>query len=87
MKNICYLENKKGFLSILGLLFSLAIICFVMYLMMKTYFGKTAVSAGSETESAPVAGVQTYRSAINKTNKALDETEKKRASELKEALE
>ncbi|MCX5708446.1 MAG: hypothetical protein NTY14_05695 [Candidatus Omnitrophica bacterium] len=81
-----YPGNEKGFFSLIGMIVSLALICFFVYYMMNNYFkaqvsvpDESGLSSGSESSSV------NYQSIISNTRNKVEEINKKSMDSLKQA--
>jgi hypothetical protein len=82
-----YPGNEKGFFSLIGMVVTLALICFFVYYMMNTYF-KTAVSsvpAESGLSSGSENSGANYQSIISNTRNKVEDINKKSMDSLKQA--
>ena len=82
---IKYLGQEKGFISLLGLLLSLAITCFLFYILFNVYFRVPATreNPGNDTFSqAASIPVSDYKSIVNTTKSKLQDINKKEQERL-----
>ena len=61
-----YFRNKRGFLTLLGLIFTLAIILFLCYFMFNVYFKRSSISTNT---SNPQTIIDTTRGKIREIEK------------------
>jgi hypothetical protein len=80
-----YPANEKGFLSLIGMLVTLALICFFVYYMMNNYFKATvSVPAQSGLSSGSENGVANYQSIVTNTRDKVETINKKSLDQLKQ---
>ena len=80
MKDAWIKRNNSGFLSLLSLVFTLAIICIISYLAVKVYFKKPLADKGTEGfVSAPVVVTPAnYKAVMSDTINQVEDINKKR---------
>jgi len=90
---IKYLSQERGFLSLLGMVLTLSIICFLAYLLLNTYFkmplaGQKAVNAGiyPDIGLSTGSGVSGYRSIVNNTRGTLDSINKQHEKQIDDLM-
>jgi hypothetical protein len=83
-----YLKEKRGQISLLGLVITLAIICFLAYVLFNAYFkmpsaggkiGKSVIMPEVATPSVP------YHSIVNDTRSTLQRIEREHQKQLDSA--
>ncbi len=83
-----FLKNEKGFLSLLGLLFTLAIILFVCYIMINTYLRKPISDKSTEKViSEQNIDTSSYQSIVDTTRKRVQDIEKQAEERQNQLLE
>jgi hypothetical protein len=80
-----YLPDEKGFVSLIGMLVALALICFFVYYMMNTYF-KAQVSLPEQAgvSAGPGNTGANYQSIITNTREKVETINKKSMDSLKQ---
>lgn len=83
MKNDWIRKNNSGFLGLLSLVFTLAIICFISYLTFKVYFKKPIAGEwAGESSSVQGAPPSNYQSVLSSTRNKIEGINKKHLNEL-----
>ncbi len=83
MRNLWIKGNNFGFLTLLSLVFTLAIICIISYLSVKVYFKKPLPDEDKEGSfSVPVVTPSNYKAVMNATINKIGDINKQRFNEL-----
>jgi hypothetical protein len=70
-------DSQKGFASILGLLFALAIIFFIFYLIFNTYFQQSCINKSDQKAvSEPGINTANYGTILDTTRSKIKDIEK-----------
>lgn len=80
-----YLRDKRGFLTLLGLIFTLAIICWLFYILMNTYFKRLPTNKSLQGQGVDLSGqgidATNYQSVTDSTRKKIEDINKQRLKE------
>ena len=86
-------RNEKGFLSLIGMVLTLAIVCYFFYILINGYFKgsipalRTAnVGMGSGGEVSTGIDTSGYRSIVNSTRNTLNSVEEQHQGQINEWL-
>ncbi len=83
MTNDWIKKDNSGFLGLLSLVFTLAIICFISYFAFKVYFKKPIVGEwAGESLSVQGAPPSNYQSVLSSTRNKIEDINKKHLEEL-----
>jgi len=79
----CYVKGNKGFLTLLGLVFALAIICWFAYFALNVYF-KQPSSEINIDNALPASGVSTFyrQTIVDTTRKKIENITEQHIKEL-----
>ena len=78
-----YLRDQKGFLSLISMLVTLAIICFCVYYMMKNYFSpQIAGMAGVSSPGLSGNVMGSAQSIVSSTREKVDEINRKSQEQM-----
>ena len=82
---IHYIRDKRGFFTFLGIVFALAIVCFLFYIVLKTYF-KAPFSNEKINSSLVDQGIDTtsYQRIEETTREKIHDINQKRINELED---
>jgi type IV secretory pathway TrbF-like protein len=71
--------NKKGFASLLGMLLAVGIVCFLVYIMLKTYFKPFLVERDTDkTQSGQTnMGITSYKTFTDSAREKVKEINKR----------
>jgi hypothetical protein len=79
--------GERGYLSLIGLLISIAIACFLFYFLLNTYFKSIATDGtiynSTVNSSANTAG---YQSIVKTTRSAIDNINKQHQAQIDELI-
>ena len=71
-------RNEKGFLSLIGMLFALAIVCYFFYILLNSYFkgsvvtqGTANIGMGAGSEASGGISTSGYRSIVGDVKNTL----------------
>ena len=79
------LKNKQGFLSLIGMLLAVAIICFISYFAWNTYFRKSPLDkAAQETLNEQGINTANTQTILGSTKNKLKEIQNQAAKQLEE---
>lgn len=80
-------NQERGFLSLLGIVASLIIVCILLYLLLNTYFKKTVpdkrIGIGV---TAPNIDTSSYKSIVDSTKNTVENINKQREAQLDEFM-
>ncbi len=78
-----YLRNKKGFASLIGLVLAVAIVCFLAYIALNTYFKRPIADKSlNQTLSEQKIDTTSYQSLIKSTKSKIEDITQQRSQEL-----
>lgn len=83
---IYYLRDKKGFLLLLELIFTLAIICFLVYMTLNIYFKRPSLNNKEVNKALSEQGIDTsnYQEIKDTIIKKMDDINKQRLKEMED---
>jgi len=80
------IRNKRGFLTLLGLVFTLAIMCWLFYILMNTYFKRPALNEALREQNgisqSPGTNASNYQSIKESTKKKIEDINKQHLKDL-----